>query len=44
MSYKTVFLLTAMAIFVGIGLFITVVQGIEPLVGPCTKYSLVCVR
>ncbi len=44
MKLKTMLITAGCLIFLGVGLYLGFTEGIEPSLGPCSKYSLICLR
>ena len=44
MKLKTMLITAGCLIFLGVGLYLGITEGIEPSIGPCSKYSLICLR
>lgn len=44
MKLKTMLITAGLLIFLGVGLYLGITEGIEPTIGSCTKYSIICLR
>ena len=42
MKSKTILIAVAVLVFAGLGIYAATVEGIEPRMAPCSKYSLIC--
>jgi len=42
MKPKTILIVVAAMVFAGLGVYAAIVEGVEPRMAPCSKYSLIC--
>lgn len=44
MKLKTLLIGAGVLVFLGAGLYLGITEGVEPNIGVCSKYSLICRR